>query len=430
MEGPYGRLDGLVLMRFTLAHRDGGGIEVHLQNVDRVLLERSRITIIQLYVASDGEELSSMEIPMGRGRIIFVPIQQNKVARRERSIVVSTFLGLCPWLGRISLYAFASKLVAVVMGLHLLGKRARLTQFFCHEPGEMITHLFKEYSFHLAMLHSVGSLDDIEVINVLAKLGVPIGIIHHYENRRLAHPLMRLMLRNIAAIGGVSSISVPHYLQRRFYKISEGIDTDFYQVGKATPLNYCQGEFLILLPARIERSKGHMDLVEAVRLLNRQGLRVKLAFAGRTDSEDTSRELEAAINSLEDPQQILFLGQLDQATLRDWYATCNVVALPSYSEGLGRVLLEAQSMKRPVVSYAVGGVPEAMRHGETGFLVTKGDILGLANRLRELILNESLAGRMGELGRSFVEEQFSVWRSAKSHEDFYLSALGSYPKNR
>jgi glycosyltransferase involved in cell wall biosynthesis len=429
LENPCGCLDGLVLMRFTLAHRDGGGIEEHIRNVDRVLLERSQMTIIQLYVASKEEHLTT-QIPKGKGRLILVPIQPNKIARSERPIVASIFLKLCPWLGEGSFRVLASKLLAAAMRVPFLRSRGGSMRFFYHEPGEIITRLFKEHLFHLAVLHSVGGLDDIEIISLLAKLGVPIATIHHYENRLLAHPLVRLILQNAAAIGGVSSIGVPRYLQHRFFRIFEGIDTDFFQVGKASPLACCDGKFLILLPARIQRAKGHLDLVEAVSLLNCEGYRVKLAFAGRTDSEATEREIVAAVNCLDDPKQAIFLGQLDQFTLRDWYASCNVVALPSYSEGLPRVLLEAQSMKRPVVAYAVGGVPESMKHGETGFLVRKGDISGLANRLREFILNESLAGRMGELGRSFVEQQFSLRRSAKSHEEFYLSALGSHRGNR
>ena len=142
------------------------------------------------------------------------------------------------------------------------------------------------------------------------------------------------------------------------------------------------------------------------------------------------RELSSSISRLSDPNQVILLGDLDQVTLRDWYASCRLVAMPSYSEGLGRTLLEAQAMHRPVIAYDVGGVPSAMRDGETGFLIRKGNVNGLASRISELLCSDQMCSKMGEAGRRFVETRFGLTRLVESHESLYLTALEqSNPKH-
>ena len=70
-------------------------------------------------------------------------------------------------------------------------------------------------------------------------------------------------------------------------------------------------------------------------------------------------------------------------------------------------LLEAQLMKKAIVATNVGGIPELMKDGETGFLVKKGNEQELIEKLSFLIINEKESKQMGEKGRAFVEENFS-----------------------
>ena len=80
-------------------------------------------------------------------------------------------------------------------------------------------------------------------------------------------------------------------------------------------------------------------------------------------------------------------------------------------------------MKVPPVAYIIGGVPEALQDGKTGFLVRKGDIKTFTKRLRELIINKEKRRKMGEEGRRFVQRKFSIEGLAKRHEKLYLSVL-------
>ena len=99
------------------------------------------------------------------------------------------------------------------------------------------------------------------------------------------------------------------------------------------------------------------------------------------------------------------------------------MVLPSNSEGLGRVLIEAQAMKKPVVAYSSGGISEALLHGETGFLVKTGDVDALAERISFLLENRTERLCMGEHGRAFVSRKFSISALVRRHEAFYLNTI-------
>jgi glycosyltransferase involved in cell wall biosynthesis len=135
------------------------------------------------------------------------------------------------------------------------------------------------------------------------------------------------------------------------------------------------------------------------------------------------KRLQQVISEERVLDRVIFIGELEPDKLRTWYAVSSVVILPSYNEGLGRVVLESQAMKKPVVAYDVGGVAEAIRHGEGGYLVRKGDIEELTSRLKELLEDEGKRYMMGERGRQFVVDKFSLNSLAIRHERFYTRAL-------
>ena len=129
----------------------------------------------------------------------------------------------------------------------------------------------------------------------------------------------------------------------------------------------------------------------------------------------------ASANGLAD--RVVFWGELDQAEIRDRYAASTVVVLPTYWEGLGRGLAEAQAMEKPVVAYDTGGVAETVLPNETGFLVKTGDVESLANKIGFLLANKAESQRMGVRGREFAVQKFSLSALIDRHESFYLRAL-------
>jgi len=100
-----------------------------------------------------------------------------------------------------------------------------------------------------------------------------------------------------------------------------------------------------------------------------------------------------------------------------------VFALPSIQEGQGIVLLEAQASAKPVVAFDVGGVNEAVRNGETGLLVKRGDTGELADALLKLLSDKALREKMGANGRRFVTENFTWDICAQKMLSVYREAL-------
>ena len=234
---------------------------------------------------------------------------------------------------------------------------------------------------------------------------------------------MKRQILGASGFAGVSNLNVPNYLQGKYVNLSDGIDTDYFDPQKARPGKKKIGTHLIFLPSRITPEKGHLDAIRAIALVNREGVNTRLVFAGACYSEAYFRELNAYIDKEDLNSQITFAGQITIEELRDFYAASDVIILPSFSEGLGRVLLEAQAMKKPVIAYNTGGIPEAMLNGQTGYIVRKGDYRDLAARLKGLLLNDAVRNQMGESAREFILGRFNYAELTKRHEEFYVQAL-------
>ena len=93
----------------------------------------------------------------------------------------------------------------------------------------------------------------------------------------------------------------------------------------------------------------------------------------------------------------------------------DVLALPSYTEGLPNVVLEAFAAAVPVVATAVGGTPEVIDDGVSGSLVPAGDPVALANRLLDLLADEGRRQAMGAAGRQCVRESFTFAAQARRY---------------
>lgn len=120
---------------------------------------------------------------------------------------------------------------------------------------------------------------------------------------------------------------------------------------------------------------------------------------------------------------VLVCGPRPNAEVALWMQASDVLVLPSYSEGLPNVVLEAMACELPVVATPVGGIPEAVVHGKTGFLLPVGDRCKLASSILTLAQNENLRCSMGKAGRKRIQTVFR-WDTYVSHAtELYHSVL-------
>lgn len=112
--------------------------------------------------------------------------------------------------------------------------------------------------------------------------------------------------------------------------------------------------------------------------------------------------------------KVRLLGWKTQNEIRQLYSMSHIFILPSITstkgdqEGQGLVIQEAQSMGLPIISTLLGGIPESIIEGKSGFLAPEKDIDALAERLEYLIKHHELWPEIGRVGRRYVEENFDI----------------------
>jgi colanic acid/amylovoran biosynthesis glycosyltransferase len=161
---------------------------------------------------------------------------------------------------------------------------------------------------------------------------------------------------------------------------------------------------------RLCEQKGQLLLVQAAQRLRQRGIAFELVLAG--DGEMRA-EIEHAIAVAHLQQQVHITGWVSSARVREEMLASRAVVLASFAEGLPVVLMEAMSLRRPVVATQVAGIPELVRPGENGWLVPAGDADALAAAMEDCLRSDGpTIARMGESARQRVLERHDVDREA------------------
>jgi glycosyltransferase involved in cell wall biosynthesis len=169
--------------------------------------------------------------------------------------------------------------------------------------------------------------------------------------------------------------------------------------GLRAALTGSSGRPLIFTAARLERQKGLDYLLAAAALV--PGAMFALAGDG---SERPRLEREARRLGVED--RVIFLGH--RTDIPDLLASCDVFVLPSLFEGLPLSVLEALAAGKPVVATSIGGTDEIVSDGETGLLVPPADSHALAEAVRTLLQDRTLAVALATAGQARVKRDFSA----------------------
>lgn len=173
--------------------------------------------------------------------------------------------------------------------------------------------------------------------------------------------------------------------------------------------------------SRLEREKGIHVLLDALMLLRTWNLDARLVVAGGGHDAAFLRERARRLGVAE---AVVFLGQVEHARLPAVYAAADAFVLPSFChEGLPLSLLEAQASGLPVVTSAVGGIPDVVQ-AESCRLVRRGDAHALAANLHELLADAGLQRSMGRAARRDAETRFGIDTVAEATEAVLLAVAG------
>lgn len=173
-------------------------------------------------------------------------------------------------------------------------------------------------------------------------------------------------------------------------------------------------KIIILTVARLNPRKGQLQIIAALNALppaQRGALEYWLVGAHGKENYDTA--LAAAGADADFP--VKFLGAIADDKLSDLYAQADIFAMTSMPhkqsvEGFGLVYLEAGAHGLPIIAHDIGGVAEAVTHGETGLLVAPGDTAGLTAAFAQLIADPALRRQLGAAGR--IRATSRTWRDS------------------
>jgi glycosyltransferase involved in cell wall biosynthesis len=172
----------------------------------------------------------------------------------------------------------------------------------------------------------------------------------------------------------------------------------------------------LVMVARHGPQKDHPTLLRALAGLRELEWEIDLIGDG-----PLMKETEAMAASLGIADRVHFLGQrMDVAEI---VARSQVSLLVTNWEGFPLSILEAMRANLPVVASAVGGIEESVRDGETGFLVPRGDVNALRDRIRRLLADASLRRRLGDAGRAYFQERFTLEHFVSKTYEVYQHVL-------
>lgn len=192
-----------------------------------------------------------------------------------------------------------------------------------------------------------------------------------------------------------------------------GVDLAHYSA-----LREPDGKVVVSLAARLLVDKGIGEFIEAARLLKQRGVKARFCLIGDTDPGNPSSLTRNDLDALHAEGLVELLGfRKDIAQL---FVNSHIVVLPSYREGLPKVLVEAAACGRAVVTTDVPGCRDAIEPDITGLLVPVRDPLALADAIQRLIDDPTLRQQMGRAGRELAEREFAIEKVVRRHLDIYL----------
>lgn len=292
--------------------------------------------------------------------------------------------------------------------------------------------LMKQKNIHIVRTHRYRA----NLYGRLAALlsGVPVKIISLHDNYRKDLRLERRIVNKILLKVTDKIVAVSESIRKDIIKydgidsskilvIPNGIDTErfkpkgnFADIRKEFSIK--ESDIVVGFVGRVVPAKGLEYLIDALPFLKKEFKNIKLLITGEGSTMERLKK-KAKENNVHD--SIIFTGK--RRDIPDILSCTDIFVMPSVAEGLPNALLEAMAMGKPIVATEVGGIPEVIKNGHSGLLVPPRNPEALATAIKDLISNDQLAAKMGQVARHIVLDNFSIWSIAQKWQTLYLSIL-------
>lgn len=254
---------------------------------------------------------------------------------------------------------------------------------------------------------------DCAYVAVMRALGVP--RIYHLHNQgvageasgRLQHGLTRwafqgawVILLSPMLASGVASVVEPE----RIRYVANGVDdvtTHEQPRDAAEPIR-------LLYLSNMIREKGALVLVDALRILDQEGVAFDATFAGARFNDGCVEEFESTLARYGLEAKARYIGPVYGSPKDALFAAHDMFVFPSTYDAFPLVLLEAMRHALPVVSFGTGAIPEIVQDGATGLIATRSDARALADSLMTLVRDRSRLREMGRAGRARFETCYTT----------------------
>lgn len=319
-------------------------------------------------------------------------------------------------------------------------KNVSLKQFFSFDPLVILNalRLIKQGKHNIIQSHGYKTH---LIAFFLAKItGLPwIGFVHGWtnENRKVEfyHKLDRFFLRFADIVVTVSPslhkiFSTIRGPERKTFLILNAVDNQSISGRGEMQLvrercNCSPDEILLGCFGRLSFEKGQDRLVRAAAEIKLKYPRTKFLFLGNGPELDSLKNLSIELGV----DDIVFFHPHSNA-MRDYYEAIDLLVLPSRSEGLPNVVLEAMSFAVPVVATDVGAVPEVLTDSVNGWIVESSDGLSLVAPILHALSDSNLRQRIGKAGLDSLHEKFCPEARARKILELYSDAISEDLSNK
>lgn len=252
------------------------------------------------------------------------------------------------------------------------------------------------------------------VRDIIYRRGIAVPVRNSFLNRMLFHTVItKLIVNSVETKNCVLKHNAGMITEDRVHLVHCGFDVAAFDKAPVAPMVARKpGEVLIGNAGRLTPQKGQKLLIDTAALLKEQPLPFRILIAGTGEIE---AELKAYAAQRGVTDVVEFLGFVSD--MKSFHAGLDIFALSSLWEGFCYVQVEAMTLEHPVVAWNVSSIPEVVMDGETGYLCRPEDVRCFADRLLELMRDESLRKRLGENGRRRIIENFEMKKTFTDFEN-------------